>query len=59
VTSENSPSKVAASEKPFCVDDEGRARQGLEGGGDIAVGIEVVRPRKAAAQSEGSILHRE
>jgi hypothetical protein len=30
------------------VDDEGSARQRLEGGGDIAVGVEVMRPGKSA-----------
>jgi hypothetical protein len=35
------------------VDDKGGARQGLEGGGDRAVGVEIMRPfsrRSAASQ---------
>jgi hypothetical protein len=41
------------------VDDEGCARQGLEGSRDIAVGVEVVRSGRTAAQGEDRILHRE
>src|ERR1019366_5438388 len=32
------------------VDDEACARQRLEGGGDIAIGVEIMRPCQAAAQ---------
>ena len=31
------------------VDDKGCARQGLERGADIAIGVEIMRPRGAAA----------
>src|ERR1035437_392164 len=41
------------------VDDEGRARQRLEHRRDIAVGVEIMRPGGAAAQSEDRVLQRE
>jgi hypothetical protein len=41
------------------IHDERCARQRLKGRGDIAAGVEIVRPRKAAAQGEDRILHRE
>ena len=33
--------------------------QRLEGGGDGAVGVEIMRPGEASAQSEDAILHAE
>ena len=41
------------------VDDEGRARQRLEHGGDVAVGVEIMRPGGAAAQRQDAVRHRE
>ncbi len=41
------------------VDDEGGARQRLEGGADRAVRIVVMRPGGAAAQRQDGVLHRE
>src|SRR5450432_2457720 len=40
------------------VHDKARARQGLESGGDRAIGIVVVRPGKTPAQAEDRIRHR-
>src|SRR3979490_2516362 len=40
------------------VDDERCAWERLEGGGDAAVGVEVVRPGQAATQGENRVLHR-
>ena len=40
------------------VDDEGRARQRLEQGRDVAVGVEIMRPGGAAAQRQDAVRHR-
>ena len=40
------------------VDDEGRARQRLEQGRDVAVGVEIMRPGGAAAQGQNAVRHR-
>ena len=40
------------------VDGEAGARQRLEGGGDRAIRIEIMRPGEAAAQRQDRALHR-
>jgi hypothetical protein len=58
VTSENSPSKVAARRRRDqsgigrlhrAVDDEGAARQRLEGGANRAIGVIIMRPGEREA----------
>ena len=39
------------------VDDEGGARQRLEGGGDRAIGVEIMCPGGAAAQGQHRVVH--